>query len=163
MEASNQMKSTRFLTVLALVLVAAPALIAADFGVRAGRFNDTDGDFVGAEVVIDIGMLNLNPNVEYFLDTADDVTAGTANFDVTFDVGNFARVQPYIGAGVGLLYVDNNNFGGTNTDLVGNLLGGVTFNLEFLTPYAQVKYFRVIEDDDDGVGDDVSLAIGLRF
>lgn len=158
MEALNRMKPYRFFAVLALVLAAAPSLLAADFGVRAGRFDDAETEFVGAEVVIDLGTLNLNPNVEYFLE--DDITAGTANLDFTLDIGRFARVQPYVGLGVGLLYVDDDFFG-TETDLVGNAIGGVVFDLDVIKPYAQLKYFRVLEDE--GEGDDISLAIGLRF
>ncbi|HEX6160561.1 MAG TPA: hypothetical protein VF111_10375 [Thermoanaerobaculia bacterium] len=157
------MKPYRFVILLTLVVVATSSLYAADFGVRAGRFRDTESEFIGAELVIDAGMVNLNPNIEYFLDTADDVTAGTANLDFTFDIGRFARFQPYAGLGVGLLYADNPNFGGTETDLVGNAIGGVVFDLDFLEPYAQVKYFRVLEDQPGREADDISLAIGLRF
>ncbi|HEY0143770.1 MAG TPA: hypothetical protein VGF48_22980 [Thermoanaerobaculia bacterium] len=152
------MKPYRFFAVVALVLLAAPSLFAADFGIRAGRFDDAETEFLGAEVVIDLGPVNLNPNVEYFLE--DDITAGTANLDFTLDVGRFARVQPYLGAGIGLLYVDDDFFG-TETDLIGNAIGGVVFNLDVIKPYAQLKYFRVLEEDTEG--DDISLAVGVRF
>lgn len=148
----------RSIAFLALVVLA-PAVFAADFGIRAGRFNDAEEEFVGAEVIFDAGVLNINPNIEYSL--AEDITAGTANLDVTLDLGRFSRVTPYVGAGVGLLYVDD-DFGADETDVVGNLLGGLQFNLDFLRPYAQVKYFRALEDDD-GDSDDIALTIGLRF
>ena len=152
------MKS-RLLPLLALVLTLTPAVFAADFGIRAGRYNDLDEEFVGAEMVFDIGSLNINPNIEYSL--ADNITAGSANVDVTFDLGNFSRVTPYLGAGVGLWYVDADG-GDNTTDLLGNLIGGVQFDLDFLKPYAQVKYFRLIEDDNDS-GDDLAFTVGLRF
>ncbi|MFP5245191.1 MAG: hypothetical protein ACLGH0_00760 [Thermoanaerobaculia bacterium] len=152
------MKSLRILTLIADALVVTPTLFAADFGVRAGRYNDGEEEFVGAEVLFDIGALNVNPNIEYLLE--DDVTAGTANLDVTFDIATFARVSPYVGAGVGLAYVDTDF--GDSTEVLGNLIGGVQFNLDFLKPYAQVKYFRLL-DDDDGDSDDIALTIGLRF
>lgn len=144
---------------LAVSLVLAPALLAADFGIRAGQYRDADDTFVGAEVVIDSGILNINPNIEYSL--ADNVTAGSVNLDVTLDVGRFGTIVPYLGAGIGLLYFDD-DFGGEQTDAVGNLIGGLQFQFASLRPYAQVKYFRLLEDDD-GDTDEIALAVGLRF
>ena len=152
------MKSLRILTLVSIVLLLAPMALAGDFGVRAGRFNDGDEEFVGAEAIFDIGAININPNIEYWL--ADDVTAGTANLDVTFDIFNIGNATPYIGAGVGLLYVDDVD---TQTDVVGNVIGGVSFDFQFLEPYAQVKYFRVIENEEGEAEDDIALTIGLRF
>lgn len=154
------MKTHRFLTLFALVLLAAPLAFAADFGVRAGRFNDSDADFVGAELDIDLGSFHLNPNLEYQLE--DDVTAGTANLDLLYDIGTFGRITPYVGAGVGMLYIAPEG-GSSETDLLGNLIGGVAFDLDFLEPYAQLKYFRVIEDDEGGEADDFAIVVGLRF
>jgi hypothetical protein len=153
------MKSLRSLALLVLLVALTPALFATDFGIRAGRYDDIGHEFVGAEVVFDIGSINVNPNLEYSLD--DDITAGSANIDVTVDIGNFSRVTPYVGAGVGLWYVDSDG-GDNTTDLLGNLIGGVQFDLDFLKPYAQVKYFRFIDDDEDG-GDDIAFTVGLRF
>jgi opacity protein-like surface antigen len=149
---------TRSIVFLAL-LTLTPAVLAADFGVRAGQYRDAGEEFVGAEVLFDAGVLNVNPNIEYSL--ADNVTAGTANLDVTIDIGRFNTVTPYLGAGVGLLYVDD-DFGEDETDVLGNLIAGVAFKLDFLEPYAQLKYFRTLEDDD-GDSDDFAVTIGLRF
>jgi hypothetical protein len=154
------MKSLRILILIAVALVVAPLATAADFGVRAGRYNDADEEFVGAEVVFDVGAINVNPNIEYLLGD-DDVTAGTVNLDITFDVANISRFTPYVGAGIGLAYTDT-DLTGTETEAIGNLLGGVTFNLATLTPYAQVKYFRGLEEND-GDNDEIALTIGLRF
>jgi opacity protein-like surface antigen len=156
------MKSLRIPTLLALALLLAPAVFAADFGIRAGRYNDSDQKFVGAEALIDLGALNLNPNIEYSLE--DDVTAGSANLDLTFDVLSAARIRPFVGAGVGLTYLDD-DFGDTETNFVGNLIGGVAFKFDTLTPYAQVKYFRVLDNDDEDADteDDLAFTIGLRF
>ena len=154
------MKSLRILTLIAVALIVVPAVSAADFGVRAGRYNDGDGEFVGAEVAFDVGAITINPNLEYSLE--DDITAGTANVDITYDLLNIGSFTPYIGAGVGMSYVDDDFV--TQTDVVGNLIGGVAFKLDFLEPYAQVKYFKVLDDNaDDGADDDIALTIGLRF
>lgn len=152
------MKSLRILTLATTALLLAPALSAADFGVRAGRFNDAGEEFVGVEALFDIGAININPNIEYSLQ--DDVTAGTVNLDVTYDVVSIGNITPYIGAGVGLAYFDDID---THTDILGNLIGGVSFDLEFLKPYAQLKYFRVLENEEGEAADDIALTIGLRF
>jgi opacity protein-like surface antigen len=156
------MKSLRFLTLAVVVLALAPAALAAEFGFRAGRLSDAEEEFVGAEVLFDLGTVNLNPNIEYWLidDELDDVTAGTANLDLTIDFGT-SNIKPYLGAGVGILYVDTDF--GDETELIGNLLGGVAFNFDFLKPYAQVKYTRSLEDDEGGDNDEISFAVGLRF
>jgi opacity protein-like surface antigen len=154
------MKSLRFLTLFAVALVLAPTVFAADFGIRAGRYNEAETEFVGAELLFDIGSLNINPNIEYLLE--DDVTAGTVNLDVTFDVLNMARFTPYVGAGVGLAYSEVGD-AGASSDIVGNLIGGVSFNLDFLKPYAQLKYFRLFDNEDAGDDDEFALTVGLRF
>lgn len=151
------MKMRKFLVMAIIVL--APVALAADFGIRAGQYRDADQEFIGAEMLFDTGALNINPNIEYSLE--DDITAGSANLDVTLDIGRFGTLAPYLGAGLGLLYVDT-DIGGDTTDLVGNLIGGVAFQLGSLKPYAQLKYFRTLEDDD-GDSDDFAVTIGLRF
>jgi opacity protein-like surface antigen len=145
--------------ILMAIIVLAPAALAADFGIRAGQYRDADQKFIGAEMLFDTGALNINPNIEYSLE--DDITAGSANLDVTLDIGRFSTITPYVGAGLGLIYVDT-DIGGDTTDLVGNLIGGVAFELGSLKPYAQVKYFRTLEDDDSD-SDDFAMTIGLRF
>lgn len=154
------MKSLRILSLIAVALLLAPALQAADFGIRAGRYNDGDEEFVGAEAVFDVGAIKINPNLEYSL--ADDITAGSANLDVTFDLIHIGNITPYVGAGVGMSYVDDDF--STRTDVVGNVIGGVSFNFQLLKPYAQIKYFRILDNDNVGdAEDDIALTVGLRF
>lgn len=153
------MKTLRLFTLLAAATLLAPLALAADFGVRAGRYNDAGSEFVGAEMVFDVGAINLNPNIEYSLE--DDVTAGSANLDVTVDILRVGRIRPFVGAGVGLAYADT-DFGDT-TEVLGNVLGGVALDMDFLTPYAQVKWFKGFDDDDGGDDDELALTIGLRF
>jgi opacity protein-like surface antigen len=160
MQLRRRMKQIRILSLIAVAFAIAPILSAADFGVRAGRYNEADTEFVGAELVFDLGAININPNIEYLLE--DDTTAGTVNLDATFDIANISRVTPYIGAGVGYAYSEVGD-ASAETDIVGNLIGGVNFNLDFLKPYAQVKYFKVLDNDDGGDDDELALTIGLRF
>lgn len=154
------MKSLRILTLASIAFLLAPAMFAADFGLRAGRYNDAGQEFVGAEVLFDIGAVKVNPNLEYSLE--DDVTAGTVNLDVTVDVFSAASFTPYVGAGVGMSYFDTDALG-SQTDILGNLIGGVSFQLANLQPYAQVKYFRVLDNEEGEADDDIALTIGLRF
>jgi hypothetical protein len=151
------MKSLRFPILVAVFLILAPAAFAAEFGVRAGRLDRADVNFVGAEMLFDLGLFNINPNIEYW--DVDNVTEGTANLDLTWDFGS-SRVKPYVGAGVGLLYVDP-DLGSSNTETLGNLIGGVQFDLDFLKPYAQAKYSRSLENDNSG--HEWALTVGLRF
>jgi|GEM_PF-1496819 len=161
MQLRPRMKQIRILALIAVAFLIAPVLSAADFGVRAGRYNEAETEFVGAELVFDLGAININPNIEYLLE--DDTTAGTANLDVTFDIANISRFTPYVGAGVGYAYAEVGD-ASAETDIVGNLIGGVNFNLDFLKPYAQVKYFKILDNDDNGGDDDeLALTVGLRF
>jgi opacity protein-like surface antigen len=153
------MKSLRILTLCSVALLLAPVLSAAGFGVRAGRYNDGGENFVGAEMLFDAGAININPNLEYSL--ADNITAGSANLDVTFDILNVGNFTPYAGAGIGLSYTDDDF--STRTDVLGNLIGGVSYKLNTLTPYAQVKYFRVLDTGSGSGADDIALTVGLRF
>jgi opacity protein-like surface antigen len=152
------MKSLRIVSLILLTLALAPTLFAGEFGIRAGRSNDTDEDFVGVELLYDLGAVNVNPNIEYSL-ADDNATAGSINLDLTVDVMQLAALRPYIGAGVGLAYLDP-DLGETQTNVVGNVIGGVAFDLAMLKPYAQLKYSRRLENGSDS---DVSLAVGLRF
>ncbi|HEX8619181.1 MAG TPA: hypothetical protein VF911_16490 [Thermoanaerobaculia bacterium] len=155
------MKRIRIFSFIALALAITPVLSAADFGVRAGRYNEAGTEFVGAELLFDLGAININPNIEYLLE--DDATAGTANLDVTFEVANISRVSPYVGAGIGYAYSEVGD-ASAETDIVGNLIGGVSFKFDFLQPYAQVKYFRALDDDENGGdNDELALTVGLRF
>jgi hypothetical protein len=167
------MKSVRlFLLVAVVVAVSAPAALAAEFGVRAGRYNDAEDEFVGAEVAWDTGNWTFNPNIEYVLTDpddfgVDDVTLVTGNFDVVYNFGSSA-FKPYVGGGLGVSYfkVEDDFLGDFDeTDTLVNAIGGVKWDLDFLTPYAQLKYFRVIagDDEDEETNDDIALVIGLRF
>lgn len=153
------MKAVRIASLFLVSIITASSLFAADFGVRAGRYNEAGQEFVGAELLFDLGAISINPNIEYLLE--DEQTAGSANIDVTLAIARLGTATPYVGAGVGLLYADH-DLAEARTDLAGNLLAGVAFELDFLTPYAQVKYFRVL-DEDANDADELALMLGLRF
>jgi hypothetical protein len=153
------MKPFRLFAAAALTLALAPVLSAGGFGLRAGQYNESGEQFVGVEAAYDLGAISINPNIEYSLE--DDVTAGTGNIDVLFGMFTVGRATPFLGAGVGLSYVDAG--ARTTTDAVGNLIGGIRFDMEGFEPYAQVKYFRVLGEEDGDAADDVALTVGVRF
>jgi hypothetical protein len=82
------MKSFRFFTfAVAAVLSVAPAALGADFGVRAGWFNDIGDEFVGAEIEIVLGQkISLIPNIEYVLDSDGD--GGRLSADLVYNFRN---------------------------------------------------------------------------
>ncbi len=80
------MTTFTYSVVIILILIAfVPPAGAADFGVRAGRYNDGQNNFVGAELVWNVGRIAVNPNIEYITNTDLD-TAGTANLDVAINL-----------------------------------------------------------------------------
>ena len=154
------MKWFRGLGVVVLTMgILAPAAAAAEFGVRAGTYNDAEDELVGVESAWNTGAITFNPNIEYILTEDDDVTALTGNFDVLYNFGR-STIRPFIGAGLGVLYVDDDFFGDETEGLV-NVIGGLKWELDFLKPYVQVKYFRALDSDIEG--DDLAFTLGLRF
>lgn len=150
------MKFTRILMAAAILsILAAPALEAAEFGVRVGRYIDLEEEFVGIEAAFGEAFV-FNPNIEYMLNS-DGGTLLTGNADVLYQFSR-STLQPYVGAGLGVLFTDS-DLGGSETDILANAIGGIRFDLDFLEPYVQLKYFRVF----DGGGDDLALTVGLRF
>ena len=74
------MKLSRLMSVLfVLSIVAVPQVFAAEIGVRAGRYNDAEDEFVGVEAAFG-NQFQVVPNIEYIL-TDDDSTALTANLE----------------------------------------------------------------------------------
>lgn len=144
------------LSIFALLLFA-PAAIAADFGVRAGRFNDAGDNFVGADLELGLGPVRLIPNIEYVLTDNSDDTVLLGSVDLTYEFGRSA-IKPYVGAGLGALYTDSDF--GDNTESLFNVVGGLKWDLSFIKPYAQVKYFKLFDSSD---ADDIALTVGIRF
>lgn len=151
------MKWSRLILVLTLMAVFSTSVSAAEIGVRAGRYNDAEEEFVGVEATFG-DRLQFNPNIEYILTDNDDV-AVTANADLLYKFGT-AAIKPYVGGGIGVLYTDSDFI--DTTEALFNVIGGVRWDLEFLSPYVQVKYFKLFEDDDVE-GDDIAFTVGLRF
>ena len=143
--------------VLALLMTAAlaGAANAADFGLRGGRYNDTEEAFAGIELVFPLSdSLALAPNIEYVF-APDDYRLGTANLDLTYTFGRGA-VKPWLGAGVAWIYA--RGFGITDTKFGANAIAGVGFGSGSVMPYVQVK--QVFTEDSKR---ELVLGGGLRF
>ncbi|MCM2270192.1 MAG: hypothetical protein NDJ75_08820 [Thermoanaerobaculia bacterium] len=135
---------------------AAPAAAQVDFGVRAGGYLEDTDPFVGLELLTRMGTSEwfFNPNVEFvFADARDKISA---NFDFHYD---FRTGQDYyLWAGAGAAVINTEGLGGRDdeTDAGLNLLGGIGWRVDGMTPYAQLKV--VLSDDSELVA-----AVGIRF
>jgi hypothetical protein len=141
---------------LLLTLIAVPAAAQVDFGVRAGAYLEDADPFVGLELLTRMGSSEwfFNPNLEFvFADERDRISA---NFDFHYD---FRKGEDYyLWAGAGPAVINTEGVGGRDdeTDAGLNLLGGVGWRVEGMTPYAQLKV--VLSDDSELVA-----AVGIRF
>ena len=142
-----------------LVLLATPAL-AQDSGFMpyVGYNLDADDVLVGVGYRFGVTLpvpitITAQPAVEYLFTDLDGVTVLQGDFNLTAALSASPAFAPYLGAGLGLRYVDTDI--GNDTDLGLNLLGGVVFNpTGFGQPFAQARYTT-------GDGDALSLMGGV--
>jgi hypothetical protein len=141
-------------TALALV----PEKASADdtlFGVRLGYYTGAEDPFAGVEVLVPIAhRVYANPNVEYVF--GDGRTYMTFNMDFHYDFPSHSRAFVWVGAGLGVAYVNPEGPTPSNTDVAANFLAGVGLSRHPVIPYFQVK---VIAKGDT----EAALAFGLRF
>ena len=145
------------LTAIALPLAAAPAGAAGlDFGLRAGGYVEDHDPFVGLELLVPMGTTDwyFNPNAEFVF--ADERDRASLNLDFHYDFQKTGTYYLWAGAGLAGIHTDGGRGRGSETDAGLNLLAGVGWRLESLTPYAQLKV--VLSDDSELVA-----AVGVRF
>jgi hypothetical protein len=139
-----------------LAFVAAPAAAQVDFGVRAGGYLEDNDPFVGLELLTRMGTSDwyFNPNVEFVFADERDKIAANLDFHYDFRTGQ----EYYLWAGAGAAVINTEGFRGRDdeTDAGLNLLGGIGWKVEGMTPYAQLKV--VLSDDSELVA-----AVGIRF
>ncbi len=141
--------------VLAPAAIAAPARASTVFGVRTGVYTDAGAGFVGAEAVTSIAQAwFFNPNLEYAF-TNNDRDVVTVNGDFHYD---FILDRPYyVWAGAGPAVIVREILPGDHrTELGLNLVGGIGWKTQKVTPYVQGKV--TVADDPEAV-----LAVGVRF
>jgi len=125
------MMATTVLALASLTLFAAPAhaLVVAGGGGRVGSLDPKVGDggvAVGAHVDMETAgsHWHLEPNVLYW--NGDPLNGFDTNVDAFYHFNAQRRTGPYLGGGVGLSMVDH-PVGGTTTDGLANMFGGVQF------------------------------------
>jgi len=145
------------LVAVALTITAAPASAAEiDFGARAGGYLEDSDPFLGLELLMPLGSSDwyFNPNVEFvFADERDRVIL---NLDAHYDFRRTGDYYLWAGGGLAGIHRDATRGRDSENDLGLNLLGGIGWRLEGMTPYAQVKV--VLADDSELVA-----AVGIRF
>ena len=135
--------------------IAVPAVAGTNFGVRTGVYTDVGAGFVGAEAVTSIApSWFFNPNLEYAF-TNNDRDVVTVNGDFHYD---FLLDRPYyVWAGAGPAVIVREILPGDHrTDLGLNLVGGIGWKMQKVTPYLQAKV--TVADESEAV-----LAVGIRF
>jgi hypothetical protein len=140
----------------AALLAAAPAAAQVDFGVRGGGYLEDNDPFVGLELLTRMGASDwyFNPNVEFvFADERDKITA---NLDFHYDFRTGQEYYLWAGAGAAVLNTAGPRGRDAQTDAGLNLLGGIGWKVDGMTPYAQLKV--VLSDDSELVA-----AVGIRF
>jgi hypothetical protein len=119
---------------LGLFLMLAPGSAAAysmsGMGGRLGYTSPEDLDgtasvSVHAELERSGTRLHLMPNVAYW--NVDRVRDLNPNFDVYYHFGPEGRVNPYLGGGLGLNFVQDRRFDRGDTNLGMNMVGGLAF------------------------------------
>ena len=128
---------------------------AQSFGVRLGIYTDPSDLFVGGEFLTPVTRgIYFNPNIEFvFIEHGDELTF---NFDFHYDLPGVRRASAWVGAGLGIIYINPEGPAESNTDVGLNLLFGVGLPSRNLEPYVQAKI--IIADNSDFV-----IAFGLRF
>lgn len=145
-----------FALVALALFAAAPAAAQVDFGVRVGGYLEDRDPFVGIELLTRMGASEwfFNPNVEFvFAEERDRISA---NFDFHYDFRTGQEYYLWAGAGVAVINTEGFRGADDETDAGLNLLGGIGWRVDGMTPYAQLKV--VLSDDSE-----VVAAVGIRF
>jgi hypothetical protein len=135
-----------------LVLIATTAS-AIDFGAHIGYYdNDVKKAFVGADLMLPLGVVAISPNIDYTKIGGAGLWWGNADVDFRFSQGR--GPQFWVGAGPTYYYVTGasekvNEWGW-------DVNGGVGFSGTF-RPYITARYNKIKEYKAGGV------AVGLRF
>lgn len=125
------------------------------FGVRMGYYANMENPFAGAEFLVPLGYsVYANPNVEYVF--TDGPTYMTFNMDFHYDLPSHSRAFVWVGAGLGLVYVNPAGPANSDSDVAANFLAGIGFSRGPVIPYFQAKL--IAKGDTEAV-----IAFGLRF
>lgn len=111
-------------------------------GVGIGYDVDVEAAFAGAHFRFAPASLpfQISPGFDYYF--VDGVTALQFDINALYDIGvDNQAFTPYIGAGLGIGYVEAEGLGDndSNTDTGLNLIFGAKFGFNSLQPYVQAK------------------------
>lgn len=153
------MKKTLFAFVL-LGTVTLSARAQTQFGIHGGYDVDVEDPFIGAQVRFGLASLPvvIQPGVDYFF-VGDDVTLLQFDLNALYDIsgGPAEPFTPYVGAGLGIRYINIDAIDESETDGGLNLLAGARFNtMTRLRPFVQARI--TIED-----GTSVAVMGGILF
>ncbi len=150
---------TLLLALLCGAALAPAARAQASFGAHLGYDVDVEELFVGAQARFSLPTLPiaLQPGVDYFF--VDNATLLQFDVNGIYDIsgGPVEPFTPYVGAGLGIRYIDVDNVDASDTSYGLNLLAGARFNtMPRLRPYVQAR--MTIKD-----GTSVGVMAGLLF
>jgi len=157
---------SRTLLLALAALIAAPAVAA-----QGGAFMPYLGyELANERAVVGVGFRSpfplpspirviAQPAIEVQLvDEAGDVTLLQGDLNVVAELPGLAAA-PYVGAGIALLYY-NDDLGNSDTEVGLNLLAGVVLNpIGFAQPFAQARY--TVFDGSDAVTVMGGIALGI--
>lgn len=182
------MKTSLYSLITALVLFVGVPCAHAQFslGVQGGynldAFTEQGAEegtyFLGGQARLGlVGLpIILNPNADYFFNDLDDTNVLQFNADVLVPLGpKNAVFTPYAGLGLGVTRVSfdpdtpilGNLLESSETDFGVNLIGGATFGLGPVRPFAQAcvtfgDHMAFLNEDGEG-GPGYALMGGLLF
>ncbi len=159
MRVTRQLLLPALLTLVTTALALVPEKASADertlFGARVGVYTSASKPFAGVELIIPVAHnFDANPNVEYVF--GEGRTYMTFNMDFHYDIYSHSRTFVWVGAGLGVAYLNPSGPAPSNTDVGANFLAGVGLNRGPVIPYFQAKL--IAKGDTEFV-----VAFGVRF
>jgi hypothetical protein len=147
-----------FAIVTACALAAPASGADPQFGLRASAYLEDADPAAGVEVLFPLAAAEwaVVPNAEVVFD--DDRDRWVLNVDVQRALRTESEYAFWVGGGVAWIHFDDDRRRGEDEedDLGLNLLAGVGWRLEGMTPYAQLK---VVAADDA----ELVASVGIRF
>ncbi len=146
----------RFRSAILLLLITGGSALSAQagqWGVRAGEYTNTSKPFGGVELLIPIGSLTFDPNVEYVFKSG--YRLATINADFAYSMSSGAPSW-WLGAGPALIY--SSGYGVNDTKVGLNIFGGIGWKSGAMTPYVQAKEIFAKNSSRELV-----IGVGLRF
>src|SRR5262245_13859363 len=146
------------LTLVGASLASAQSTVSQEVGPRLGLSINPDQFVVGGQMQfpLDPQGLAISPSLE--LGVGDDVTTVALNADLYYHFDTAGpNWNPYLGGGLGIVFFDADNGGGSDTELGVNIVGGLRFR--------QKNGSHLFTELRLGIGDipDAKIMVGWNF